>query len=212
LPEDDRIDFEVEDDIGDLSKEDNVTLLLGRPGSGKTCLLAKVGNKFVTDGLVVLAIKADMFPHDKSLDEWAVEEIGYDLTFLEVVQAVAAREKIVVLVDQLDALANTADLTSSRLNEILSFIGSCSDLPDVHVITSCRDFDFSYDPRFRRLAADTHELELPSWEQTTDLLRKHEIDPEQIQSKLREVLRTPQHLAVFLKLQYVSNGNWGRRD
>lgn len=119
LPEDDRIDFDVEDEICNLSENDNVTLLLGRPGSGKTSLLAKVGNKFVADGLVVLAIKADMFPHDKSFDEWAAAEIGYDLTFSEVVQSVAASEKIVVLVDQLDALANTADLTSSRLNELL---------------------------------------------------------------------------------------------
>lgn len=205
LPEENRIDFDVEKGICQLSNEHKVKLLLGPPGSGKTCLLAKIANKFMNEGLAVLAVKADMFPHDKTFDEWAQRELCQDLSFLEVVQAVAAREKVVVVVDQLDALASTVDLTSGRLNELLAFIANCKVLPNVHIISSCRNFDFSYDPRFHRLAAQTHQLELPSWEQTAGQLQKHGIDSEQIQPKFQELLRTPQHLTIFLKLQGISN-------
>ncbi|EAQ79622.1 phosphorylase family protein [Blastopirellula marina] len=201
LTDEERIHFSVEDALSELYSEQTVSLLLGSPGSGKTCLLARIGSKFITQGFAILAIKADLFPHNKSLDEWAREELGSDLTFHELVQTVSAREPVVVLVDQLDALANTVDLTSSRLNELLVFIARCSRLPNVHVISSCRNFDFSYDPRFRRMNPRTYLLELPTWEQASEKLRDAGIDAEQIQPKLKELLRTPQHLSMFLRLK-----------
>ncbi|QEG40822.1 phosphorylase family protein [Roseimaritima ulvae] len=204
LNDEERIHLGVEDDLRRLDSDQNVSLLLGRPGSGKTCLLARVGNKFIESGYAVLAIKADLFPHDKSLDEWASDELGSDWNFHDLVQTVSAREPVVVLVDQLDALANTVDLTSSRLNELLAFIARCSRVPNVHVISSCRNFDFSYDPRFRRMNPRTFSLDLPSWDEASQLLRDSGIDADQIQPKLKELLRTPQHLSMFLRLKSVA--------
>ncbi|WP_404306988.1 phosphorylase family protein [Neorhodopirellula lusitana] len=201
LDEAERIDFAIEDDLFELDEKQSVSLLLGPPGSGKTCLLAKIGNRFAKAGTAVLAIKADLFPHDKkTMVEWASTELNIGLSFIELVQTVSARETVVVLVDQLDALANTVDLTSSRLNEILSFIEKCSEIPNVYVISSCRNFDYSYDSRFRRLAPKTYQLSLPTWEQASEKLRAAGITPEQIRPKLQELLRTPQHLSMFMRL------------
>jgi nucleoside phosphorylase len=202
LDEAERIEFAIEDDLFTLDEKQSVSLLLGPPGSGKTCLLAKLGNRFVKAGTAVLAIKADLFPHDKkTMTEWASTELNIGLSFLELVQTVSARETVVVLVDQLDALANTVDLTSSRLNEILFFIKKCSELPNVYVISSCRNFDYSYDSRFRRLAPKSYQLSLPTWEQVSEKLRRAGTTPEQIQPKLHELLRTPQHLSMFMRLK-----------
>lgn len=203
LSDKERIHLSLEDDLLKLDCDQNVSLLLGRPGSGKTCLLARLGNKFIESGYAVLAIKADLFPHDKSLDEWANDELGSDWNFHDLVQTVSAREPVVVLVDQLDALANTVDLTSSRLNELLVFIARCSKLPNVHIISSCRNFDFSYDPRFRRMNPRTFSLGLPTWNEASQKLRDSGIDADEIQPKLKELLRTPQHLSMFLRLKSV---------
>lgn len=206
LNDKERIHFSVEDALSERNEEQNVSLLLGRPGSGKTCLLASIGNRFISEGIAVLAIKADLFPHNsKSIDEWARDELGTDLTFYDLVQTVSAREPVVVLVDQLDALANTVDLTSSRLNDLLVFIARCSRLTNVQIISSCRNFDFTYDPRFRRMNPRTYFLELPTWDQVRLKLQDAGINADQIQPKLQELLRTPQHLSLFLRLKTGSN-------
>lgn len=204
LNDEERIHLSVEDELSELNPDQNISLLLGSPGSGKTCLLARIGNKFIEKGYAVLAIKADLFPHNKSLDAWTSDELRSGWTFHDLVQAVSAREPVVLLVDQLDALANTVDLTSFRLNELLVFIARCSRLQNVHVISSCRNFDFSYDPRFRRMNPRTFSLELPTWDQASQKLRDSGFDPDQIRPKLKELLRTPQHLSMFLRLKSVA--------
>ncbi len=68
LTDEERIQLSVEDELRELNKEQKVALLLGSPGSGKTCLLARIGNRFIAQGFAVLAIKADLFPHNKTLD------------------------------------------------------------------------------------------------------------------------------------------------
>lgn len=129
------------------------------------------------------------------------DELGTDLTFYDLVQTVSAREPVVVLVDQLDALANTVDLTSSRLNDLLVFIARCSRLKNVQIISSCRNFDFTYDPRFRRMNPRTYLLDLPTWDQARSKLQDAGINADKIQPKLQELLRTPQHLSLFLRLK-----------
>ncbi|HAW28874.1 MAG TPA: hypothetical protein DCY03_12270, partial [Planctomycetaceae bacterium] len=208
LDDEERITLSVQDELSKLNSEHKVSILLGKPGSGKTCLLARIGNKYIEQGYAVFAIKADLFPHDKSFDEWGNDELRSGLTFHDLMQTVSARETVVILVDQLDALANTVDLTSSRLNELIIFIERCSKLPNVHVITSCRKFDFTYDPRFRRMNPRTFSLDLPTWDEASQKLRDSGINPDQIQPKLRELLRTPQYLSMFLRLRSVS----GLRD
>ena len=210
LPSENRIEFAVETELLDIASSCKVKLLLGQPGTGKTCLLAKVGTEFAKRGLPLLAIKADMFPHDVSFDEWGRTVIGYDLTFFDVVQAISANEELVVLIDQLDALASRVDQTSFRLNELVSFIAKCNELSNVHVISSCRDFEYTYDGRFKKLDAQTHALDLPSWEEVAELLGKHGHTIEGIGNSLREKLRVMQHLAVYLQLHESPNGDGGQ--
>lgn len=177
-----------------------VMCLLGKPGSGKTALLAKVTAHAVSLGYETIAIKADTIPHDEKFQAWAERQLNIGVSIADAVKAVASRTKVVVIVDQLDALASLVDLTSDRLNDVIDFIAQCVRLPQVSVICSCREFEFHRDTRFTSLDAQCISLELPEWEQIATELKKAGIDgAESWPPEFREILRTPQHLQMYLR-------------
>ena len=105
-----------------------------------------------------------------------------------------------VIVDQLDALASLVDLTSDRLNNVLDFIAQCTKIPQVSVVCSCREFEFRHDTRFTGLNAGCIDLQLPPWELIAEQLQKAGIhEAEAWPTSFREILRTPQHLQIYLQ-------------
>ena len=187
--------------------EDNVLCILGSPGSGKTAILALVARNAIDAGLVTLAIKADFVPTEIPFETWTKQQIGLGITALDAVKAAASRGRVLVIVDQLDALASTVDLKSERLNSVISFIAQCAAVPRVSVICSCRKFDFSHDTRFGSLNAKVIDLELPAWTEVTQQLLQHGVrDTDSWPQDFREVLRTPQHLKIYLD-RIASTGN-----
>jgi len=179
--------------------EHRVVCLIGPPGSGKTALLALFTKNAIDRGAATLAIKADILPTDVPFETWGKREIGLDITALDAVKVVSTLSNVLVVVDQLDALASTVDLTSNRLNSILDFIQQCSLLPNVTVVCSCRDFEFGHDVRFQSLKAEAIPLELPAWDKVLVQLTRHGVaGVAEWPEAFRELLRTPQHLEIYL--------------
>ena len=112
---------------------ESVLCVLGSPGTGKTALLAHLAQHAIAENMVTLAIKADTVPVENSFDNWSKSEIGLDVSALDAVRAAAARSEVLVIVDQLDALSGTVDLTSDRLDAVINFIQQCSDMGGVRV-------------------------------------------------------------------------------
>ncbi|MFO1040469.1 MAG: hypothetical protein U0941_01710 [Planctomycetaceae bacterium] len=184
--------------IGDNNSA-RVHFVLGSPGSGKTALLAHIGQNAAPSGMVVFAIKADVLPRDDPFGGWGRREIGVDISALDAIKVVAIKLRVLVLIDQLDALASTVDLTSDRLNKIVDFVLKCSAISNVLVICSCRNFEFQYDTRFRMLNAGIIELKLPAWKDIAAFLERRGITgTEAWQPQIHEILRTPQHLQLYL--------------
>jgi len=189
---------------GDVSR---VRCLLGVPGSGKTAMLAKFAAEAAETGLAVLAIKADLIPVSESFEAWGRRQLDIGLALSEAVRIVATSRDVVVIVDQLDALANLVDLTSSRLNEIIDFVRDCSGIERVSVICSCREFEFRHDTRFVAIEADSLSLALPPWEQiVTELEKAGVVNADNWPSSFREILRVPQHLRIYLD-RFKTTGN-----
>ena len=93
-----------------------VTALLGEPGGGKSAIFARLGSQLSEDGTILLAIKADRVPRTVAtlteLDAW----IGCEIPVVEALRRLAATRRVVVLIDQLDALADLMDQHSQRLS------------------------------------------------------------------------------------------------
>ena len=197
----DRIPLSEEMDLKQFlsNSDEKVLCLLGTPGSGKTALLALVSQEAIASGIVPFAVKADLLPKEAPFENWGRRVIRLDISAIDAIRVVAAESRVLVVVDQLDALASTVDLTSDRLNDVLDFIAQCSSISNVSIICSCRKFDFDHDARFTTLKAKKVELTLPPWEEVDIQLVRHGIkDAANWPEQCREMLRTPQHLRIYL--------------
>lgn len=191
---------EVEILLNDIqSKPTLVSVLLGEPGSGKSALLAQLGISLRESGVACLAIKADTLDvHVDTLGKLA-ERLDFSGTVADCVKTLAATEKVVVLIDQLDAVADLVDLRSDRLNVLLNLIHELAETPNVYVIASSRTFEFAHDARFRTINAEEVVLSLPSWETIAAILQKRGTQAENWPANFREVLRAPQNLKLFVE-------------
>jgi hypothetical protein len=177
----------------------STTLLLGSPGSGKSALLARLGHELRDGGVTVLAIKADNLGEEVKDAATLAAALGLPAPVGEHVRSLAASEKIVLLLDQLDALAALVDLRSGRLNVLLNLVREVDELPNVHIVCSCREFEHRHDARLTAIEADAIQLSLPTWEQVAEVLRDRGVPTDGWPPSFQELLRPPQHLKVFLQ-------------
>ncbi|MBZ0170352.1 MAG: ATP-binding protein [Kofleriaceae bacterium] len=180
--------------------ESSTTLILGAPGSGKSALLATLGQKLVAEGIIVLAIKADMVGREVNALEDLREWLQFTVGPRDALRVVAGKERVVLLVDQLDAVSELLDRRSGRLNVLLNLIQSLSGTHNLHIVASSREFEFRHDVRLSYLDAERIDLALPTWEQIVPILEQAGYSPTGMGQTLRDLLHTPWHLKIFLDL------------
>ncbi len=179
--------------------ECSTTVMVGRPGSGKSALLSRLGEQLKNDGVPLLAIKADMLPPSIGTNIKLQEWLGLPELTHQCIQGLADKGKIVLLLDQLDALCDLIDLHTERLSVLINLVRNVSNVKNIHVIISSRDFEYSHDVRFQQIDGDELRLGLPTWDDVLPILKYHEIDPSGWPKTFCEMLCTPQHLNVFLR-------------
>lgn len=175
------------------------SLLLGSPGSGKSALLAHTAHFLKEKGYNVLAIKSDIIPTSVDSNEKLTDHLNLPFSIQQCVRKVARSQKVIVLVDQLDALADLTDLKSERLNVILDLVKELAGIPNVHIICSSREFEYQHDVRLSSIDADLIRLNLPTWEQISEILKQRDIDSSHWPEEFQNLLRSPQHLKIFLE-------------
>ena len=175
-----------------------LTVLLGGLGEGKSAILARLGTQLCEERMVLLAIKADRLPRELEtlahLDDW----VGCGVPVAEALRRLAGERRVVVLIDQLDALTDLMDRHSERLSALLQLINAIRGISNLQVLVSCREFEFRNDVRLNTLQAEKVSLARPSWEQVLPLLTVRGLKTDGWSNEVRDVLRTPQHLAMFL--------------
>ncbi|QDU12456.1 ATPase family associated with various cellular activities (AAA) [Gimesia maris] len=174
-------------------------VLLGEPGSGKSALLAQLAKCLDENGFACLGIKADTLDVNVDTLGKLAERLQLPATVADCVMTIAQEHKVVVLIDQLDALADLVDLRSERLNVLLNLIHQLAETSNVYIIASSREFEFNHDSRFQTIQAEQFQLELPSWESVNEVLKQLKIDGANWPDSFKEILRTPQNLKIFVE-------------
>lgn len=192
---------ELDSLIESLAAETSSThFLLGDPGCGKSSLLVRLAHERQAAGWCVLAIKADRLPPDLLDREALAKHLNLDADVSTVLRELAKNERILVLIDQVDALADLVVQHSARLRVLLDLVRDLSGVEGVHTVISCRTFEQKHDPALRNLDAIAIRLELPEWSTVLPVLTSRGLQAELWNQDIQQVLRSPHALDVFLSL------------
>lgn len=183
------------------------TLVVGGAGTGKSALLAELYCALKASGQIVLAIKADMLSPDIVDFADLARDLGMSGDIEQELLSLAVEAPVVLIIDQLDAVSEVMDQSSQRMQVLLRLASRLqeaegqegSKLP-IHVIVSSRPFEAKFDARFRLLDADELLLSLPPFERISALLGELGIDATVVPDSLKETLRSPFALGIYVDL------------
>jgi len=178
-------------------------LLTGLPGSGKTCVMLSLQealeHRFQTQSdLIPLFIQSREFADFATVAELQVQ--GLASQWVEQAARLAEHKYVVVVIDSLDVLSIARE--HSVLTYFLAQIDKLLLIPNLSVVTACRDFDRRYD---HRIAIRKWDCELKcqplDWEtEVLPLLNALSIDSSVIDTTTRTLIQNPRELALFVEL------------
>jgi hypothetical protein len=181
-------------------REENICLLAANPGLGKTVVIRDLYDRLQAERIPVMALKADeIFGQNlKALGEQA----GISLPLRDLIdQCKEHFPKVVLLIDQIDALSQSLSADPNFLTTYKQLIGAYTHDSTVRIIVSVRLFDLYFDPSlkvYRNVKA--FELRLLDTAVVLAELAKLGITPDRISPSLLELLRTPNHLDIFSRI------------
>ena len=174
--------------------------LLGDPGCGKSSLLVRLAQDRLAAGWCVLAIKADRLPPDVLDRQALAKHLNLEADTATILRGLARTVPVLVLIDQVDALADLVVQHSARLRVLLDLVQDLSEAEGVHTVISCRTFEQKHDPALRNLDAAVIRLELPEWPTVQPVLAGRGLQADMWHQDIQQVLRSPHALEIFLSL------------
>ena len=93
-------------------------------------------------------------------------------------------------------------LRTARLSILLSLVRRLAHTENVHIVLSSRTFEFEHDTRLKAVDAQAISLALPEWSRVLEVLEAHGVHAAGWPQDAQEVMRSPQALATFLKLEH----------
>lgn len=161
--------------LGAIAEKQRSILLTGLPGSGKTCALLEL-QEVLEQRAQTNASIAPLFIQSREFADLATSQDrqaqGLSMDWVEKAARLAESAHVVVTIDSLDVLSIARD--HRVLTYFLAQMDRLLMIPNVSVVTACRDFDRCYD---RRIAERKWDCELKckplDWDaEITPLLQK----------------------------------------
>jgi len=178
-----------------------LALLYGKAGIGKSIVMHKLlAHLQGREDYLVLGIKSDLVEFTNMDDLRG--KLYLPRPIEDVIREEASkRKRVVLLVDQIDALSLSLSANRTPLRSLLSLIRRLANIPHVRVVISCRPYDLEYDPELQNLKIKNRwELKELSEEQVLQTLRSNGHN-ESMDDRLISFLGNPLHLYLFLKVR-----------
>ena len=180
--------------------EKRITLLLGAAGSGKSVIMKDVFMALRDDKKCeVVALKSDILYDDedsKSLDE----RTNLGKPIIQYIAESAKKQRIVLIVDQIDALSIVLSSHRKPLEEIMNLVLEASKIQNVRIVVSCRKYDFNYDQSFAELH-DSNKIAVGGLaiEEVQRVLQENNIETDGMSDELKQLLTNPLNLSLYCK-------------
>lgn len=178
-------------------------LLSGLPGSGKTCAMLELQEALeerarTRSDVIPLFIQSREFADLASNEERQAQ--GLPEQWVEKAARMADSTAIVVIVDSLDVLSIARD--HRVLSYFLAQIDRLLLIPNITVVTACRDFDKHYDRRIReRQWGQELKCSPLNWDnEIAPLLERAGVSIGGLDNVTRELVTNPRELALFVEL------------
>lgn len=189
----------------DKDEPKRVGFVVGAPGIGKTTLTNVVYNRLKNQqDYVVWGFKVDLVKFDDIPD--LEDKMRLHISLVEAVQRCAeVKKRVVVIVDQIDALSLSLSSDRSPLASLATFIKDISRISNVRVLVSCREFDLEYDTTLTSIysysfGAQKWHLNRLSADEVKQVLQLNGV-PSDMRAQDLEALGNPQMLEAFLKVK-----------
>ncbi len=179
--------------------ESRIAVLLAGAGLGKTVILHDLLVKLEKEGTPVLGIKSDIIfdSSDSTIDK----ALNLGAPVVSVIKAIAHDQKVVILIDQIDALSAVLSADRRPLVSITAFINEITLIPNVRVIVSCRQYDFDYETAFARYqCCQKVRVQELTEDNVVDALHAARINSTHISDTVKTFLRSPLNLFLYCRL------------
>ncbi|PRP65867.1 ATP-binding protein [Nonlabens agnitus] len=179
--------------------ESNIAVVAGNAGMGKTVIMSAVYDKLKEGNIPVVSFKADRmtFSTFKELNEEYSLEVDFEYLFNEFI---GARERGVILIDQIDALSQALSSDLKPLRFYDNLIQRFKNHPKVKIVISTRIYDLNYDPIIANYKGKkTFKIGPLDVATVKEVLVLHNIKPKKkFSDSFIKLLTVPLHLEVFL--------------
>ena len=181
----------------DSDDEDNIALLAGNAGMGKSVLTKQLLVWLYGKDTPTLAIKADynQFSSIGELERILCFNHRLEETIKYLVQSYG---KMVVIIDQIDALSLTLSKDRHDLEQYKHLINLLTPIVGLRIIVSCREYDLNYDTFLQPLEKH-HKIRVGQLETSLvkNFVQSKGVDYESLNDFTKNLLSVPLHLYIF---------------
>lgn len=209
LPDQSRVDAVIQWLVSTESTGQQILLLHGAAGSGKSTLTESVLSRLSTMGWFCAVLRMDKTSTSIHTSAALGNSENLSASPAVLLSGVSDGLPAALFIDQLDAVATNSGRMQDNYDSVSDVLAEAAANPNLRLVLVVRSVDLDFDPRLRQLRADTErvgELEIGPYTpaQVAQALGRSGINPRSVDPTTLKLLEVPLHYAIFCQLDHTS--------